>query len=50
MSYFVHYTFSAIEPKVDKERDGRQRVEMIFHLPVFYWIIKSAYSNMNQHG
>jgi len=42
MSYFVHYTFSAVEPNVYKDRwqtEGGNDIQ----LSVFYWIIKTLH-------
>ena len=42
MSYFFHYTFSAVEPNVYKERrqtEGANDIE----LSVFYWIINTLH-------
>lgn len=42
MSYFVHYTFAAVESNVQKERRQTEGGNDI-QLSVFYWIIKTLH-------
>jgi len=42
MSYFVHYTISAVEPNVYKDRRQREGGND-FELSVFHWIIKTIF-------